>query len=105
MPHSEKETMDSTTNIESAKSEMWRLVTASMFSYCIAAASELALADAVHAGPLSMEDLARKVDAKPDRLERLVRALAAFGVFRVSRDGNGHFHPPRQKPESGANFR
>ena len=73
---------------EAAKGEMWRMVTSTMLSYCLAAASELGIADAVHLGPLPFDVLARKVDAKPERLERLVRALAGFGVFTVSKGGD-----------------
>lgn len=51
------------------------------------AAAELRVADALAEGPLSIDELARRVEADPDALERLLRALITRGVFRRRRDG------------------
>src|ERR1700744_6353011 len=48
----------------------------------VAAAAELGIADALADGPLSIDELALRVGADPDALERLLRALMTRGVFR-----------------------
>lgn len=53
----------------------------------IAAAAQLGVADALADGPLRPEELARRVDANPDTLDRLMRALVGEGIFRRTRDG------------------
>jgi hypothetical protein len=53
----------------------------------IAAAVQLGVADALADGPLRPEELARRVDANPDTLNRLMRALVSEGIFRRTRDG------------------
>lgn len=47
-------------------------------------AARLNIADALAAGPLPIEDLSGRCGAKPGPLLRVVRALAAFGVFELS---------------------
>ena len=47
-------------------------------------AARLKLADALAAGPLPIEDLGATCGARPEPLLRVVRALAAFGVFELS---------------------
>lgn len=56
-------------------------------------AAELRVADALAEGPLSIDDLARRVEADPDALERLLRALITRGVFRRRRDGRYDLTP------------
>jgi DNA-binding Lrp family transcriptional regulator len=53
----------------------------------ITAAVQLGVADALADGPLRPEELARRVDANPDTLNRLMRALVSEGIFRRTRDG------------------
>ncbi len=53
----------------------------------ITAAADLGIADALADGPLSAQDLAVAVDADPDALARLLRALISRGIFRQRRDG------------------
>ncbi|WP_026356937.1 methyltransferase [Mycobacterium sp. 141] len=53
----------------------------------ITAAVQLGVADALAGGPLPPEELARRVDANPDTLNRLMRALVGEGIFRRTRDG------------------
>lgn len=53
----------------------------------ITAAVQLGVADALADGPLQPEELARRVDANPDALNRLMRALVGEGIFRRTRDG------------------
>jgi len=51
-------------------------------------AARLGLADLLAAGPLTAADLAQECGAKEEPLRRVVRALAAFGVFEVQADGS-----------------
>lgn len=53
----------------------------------ITAAAQLGIADALADGPLQPGELARRVDANPDTLNRLMRALVGEGIFRRTRDG------------------
>src|SRR5579864_2945087 len=50
-------------------------------------AARLSLADHLARGPMRVEELAAECGAKADPLLRVVRALAAFGVFEVQADG------------------
>lgn len=49
--------------------------------------ARLNLADHIAAGPMTIEQLAGECGAKADPLRRIVRALAAFGVFEFQDDG------------------
>lgn len=51
----------------------------------IQAAAELGIADALAERPLPLDELARRVDADPDALKRLMRALISRGMFRERR--------------------
>lgn len=53
----------------------------------IAAAADLKVADALAGGPLPISELARRVEADPDALARLMRALIGEGIFAQRRDG------------------
>lgn len=59
----------------------------------IAAAAQLGVADALVGGPLRPDELARRVDADPDALDRLMRALVSEGIFRRTRDGRYALNP------------
>ena len=50
-------------------------------------AARLNLADHLTDGPMTVDALALECAAKPEPLRRVVRALAAFGVFRVDDEG------------------
>jgi hypothetical protein len=62
----------------------------------ITAAADLGIADALADGPLSAADLAGAVDADPDALHRLMRALISRGIFRQRRDGRYDLTPLAQ---------
>ena len=59
----------------------------------IAAAADLGIADALAQGPLSVQDLAKAVDADADALSRLLRALTSRGIFCRRRDGRYDLTP------------
>ncbi len=50
-------------------------------------AARLRVADHLGRGPVAVADLARECEARPEPLARVLRALAAFGVFRMDDDG------------------
>lgn len=66
---------------------MLEMILAGWTSQALTTAADLGVADALADGPLAIGDLARKVDADPERLARLMRALTSRGVFRQRRDG------------------
>jgi hypothetical protein len=53
----------------------------------ISVAAELKVADALAGGPLTADELARRVGAEPDAIARLMRALISEGIFKRARDG------------------
>lgn len=62
------------------------LILGAWLSQAITAAAQLGIADALAAGPLTADELAKKVGADPDAVARLMRLLISRGVFR--RRGN-----------------
>jgi hypothetical protein len=66
---------------------MMEMIIATWVSQAVTVAAELGLADALADGPLTIDELAAGVDADPDALRRLLRALIGRGVFRHRRDG------------------
>jgi SAM-dependent methyltransferase len=63
------------------------MVLAAGTAAAVRAAARLGVADALRETPADAADLAREVDADPARLDRLLRALAARGVFTRLPDG------------------
>jgi hypothetical protein len=61
--------------------ELRRLVNGYQVSQALHVAATLGLADLLAAGPRSSDELAAATDSDPDALYRLLRALAAVGVF------------------------
>jgi C-methyltransferase len=54
---------------------------------CIWIAAELGIADRLAHGAMHVDDLARAVDANPDALRRVLRALASADIFEESAEG------------------
>jgi hypothetical protein len=63
------------------------MIFAGAVSQAIEAAARLGIADALAAGPLPPDELASRIGADPDAVNRLLRALVSRGVFRRRRDG------------------
>ncbi|GAA4203634.1 methyltransferase [Streptosporangium oxazolinicum] len=61
---------------------VFRLSTGMSAAAIVLAAARLRIADAVGDEPMPVRDIAVKLGADPDALTRMLRALAAFGVFR-----------------------
>jgi hypothetical protein len=72
---------------------MSELILGAWISQAITVAADLGLADAVAEAPLSVDALAARVDADPDALRRLMRALISCGIFRQRRDGRYELNP------------
>jgi C-methyltransferase len=72
---------------------MVELITAMWLSQAITVAAELGIADALAERPMAIDELARKVDANPDALARMLRALIGRGIFRQRRDGRYDLTP------------
>ena len=70
---------------------LWNLSTAFIASRCLQVVAELGVADHVGDEPVSAETLAARCGADADALERVLRLLAAHGVFAC--DG-GFRHTP-----------
>jgi hypothetical protein len=72
---------------------MSELILGAWISQAITVAADLGLADAVAEAPLSVNALAARVDADPDALRRLMRALISCGIFRQRRDSRYELNP------------
>ena len=70
-------------------SVLWDLLRGTLGTRALALVADLRVADALAAGPRSVDDVAREVGADADTLHRLLRALASDGVF--AEDGRGVF--------------
>ncbi|NJO23789.1 MAG: hypothetical protein HC868_13765 [Sphingomonadales bacterium] len=66
-----------------------RLVMAYMASQAVNVATKLGVADVLGKGALTSSDVARATQTRPDRMHRLLRALAAFDVVKDL--GSGRF--------------
>lgn len=72
---------------------MLDLIFGAWVSQALTATADLKIADALAKGPLTADDLAAKVNAHPDALRRLLRALIGIGIFRQRRDGRYELNP------------
>ena len=72
---------------------MMEMILNAWTAQAITAAVDLGIADALADGPLRVEELASRVNADPDALRRLLRALIGRGVFRQRRDGRYQLNP------------
>ncbi|WP_428339467.1 methyltransferase [Mycobacterium sp.] len=70
-----------------APAAMMEMIVGTWLSQAITVAAELGVADALAAGPMTIDKLAADVGADSDALGRLLRALVGRGVFRHRRDG------------------
>jgi C-methyltransferase len=66
---------------------MMEMIMNAWAAQAITAAVDLGIADALADAPLRAEELASRVNADPDALRRLLRALIGRGIFRQRRDG------------------
>lgn len=62
---------------------LWDLATIGVVSRCLHAVAEHHVADHLPAGGTTVDELAGRIGLDPDALGRALRALAAYGVFRL----------------------
>ncbi|HKO93661.1 MAG TPA: methyltransferase, partial [Polyangiaceae bacterium] len=64
-----------------AELRLLQLILGMFISRSLAVAAELKVADMLKEGPMGLEELARRSGSDPDALYRMLRTLAAVGVF------------------------
>jgi C-methyltransferase len=72
-----------------APAVMAEFITSAWMAQSVTVAAQLHVADALAEQPLTLDELASKVDADPDALGRLLRALIGRGIF--TRRGDGRY--------------
>jgi hypothetical protein len=68
---------------QSARERLIQLTSGYRLTQALYVVAKLEIADRLVAGPRDVDSLAREVGAHPDRLFRVLRALASFGVFSM----------------------
>jgi hypothetical protein len=79
-----------------AHANMFRLISGYWQSQLILVAAKLGIADALAAGPLSSDAIARQVGAHEPNLHRVLHALASLGVFASDAQGRFRLTPLSQ---------
>jgi C-methyltransferase len=74
---------------------VWRLSTAGFAARCIQLVADLGVADRIGDSAVPITDLAASCGVNADALNRLLRLLAAHGVFENRDGGYGHTPPSR----------
>ena len=78
-----------------------RMITGAWVAQAVYVAAQLGIADVIAIeGPRSPGDLAERVDADPDALFRVLRALASIGVFTERTDGTFALTPLAESLQS-----
>lgn len=70
------------------EARLHQLIGGAMVTQMVAQAARLGIADHLEEGPLSVTELSRRVDAHPQALYRMLRALASCGVFKENADAS-----------------
>jgi SAM-dependent methyltransferase len=68
------------------EARLLQLILGMFTSRAVGVAAELGVADVLKDGPLAIEELSARTGAAPDGLYRMLRALAAVGVFELQAD-------------------
>ena len=74
---------------------LWELTNAIVASRSLHAVAELGVADHIGEEPASLRSVAAACDADPDALDRVMRLLAAHGIFQRQAGGYGHTESSR----------
>ena len=74
---------------------IWTLTNAVVPARCLHLAADLGVADQIENEPVPLDELASRCGADPDALDRVLRLLAAHGVFEHRVDGYGHTEASR----------
>ncbi|MEU0687162.1 methyltransferase [Streptomyces uncialis] len=81
---------------QSAAYSLLDLIQGSVITQAISVAARLGMADVLAEGPLTAEDIAKRVGSDPDATYRLLRTLSGFSVFAVQPDGRYALTPMAQ---------
>ena len=73
---------------------LWSLTNAVVASRSLHVIAELGVADQIDDEPVRIEELAAACGADPDGLDRVLRLLAAFGIFAGIPTATGTRRPP-----------
>ena len=68
-------------SVEKRRQELFRIISGCKLTQALYVAAKLGVADQLAPGPMSADELAKKVDANPKTLLRLMRHLTALGIF------------------------
>jgi hypothetical protein len=74
---------------------IWTLTNAVVPARCLHLAADLGVADQIEDIPVAVDQLAARCGADPDALDRVLRLLAAHGIFEYRTDGYGHTEASR----------
>lgn len=74
---------------------LWTLTSAVVPSKCLHLVAELGVADEIRDEPVTVADLASRCGANPDALDRVLRLLAAHGIFEHRPEGYAHSEASR----------
>jgi SAM-dependent methyltransferase len=69
---------------------VWTLINSHVVARCIHVVADFGVPDALDGGPVPVEQLAAKTGLNADALARMLRLLAAHGLFASSPDGYSH---------------
>lgn len=69
------------------------LIQGSVVTQSLSVAAKLGIADVLSDGPLSAEEIAKRVGSDPDATYRLLRLLSGYSVFAVQPDGRFELTP------------
>lgn len=67
--------------VETARQELFRIISGCKLTQALYVAAKLGIADQLVRGPMSADELAKRVGAHPKMLHRLMRHLTALGIF------------------------
>lgn len=82
---------------QAASYELLNLIQGAVVTQAIHVAAKLGIADVLGDGPLSADDIARRVGSDPKATHRLMRALCGYRVFAVRPDGRYELTPLADK--------
>ena len=71
----------------SPEARVWDLLRGALATRALALVADLRIAEALAEGPRPVQDIAREVGADPDKLHRILRALASDDVFAEEEHG------------------
>jgi C-methyltransferase len=74
---------------------IWSLTNAIVASRSLHVVAEIGVADQISDEPVNIKELASACNADVDALDRVLRLLAAHGIFEATGEGYGHTEPSR----------